>query len=78
MSIKEEIVHELDRLNEAELEQLARYLAFLKYQALVEAAPAIDEQQLAAQYSEFGEEDRGLAEEGLADYARTLDEEDKK
>lgn len=76
MSIKERIVHELDRLGEAELEQLARYLAFLKYQARVEAAPAIDEQQLAALYAEFGEEDRDLAEEGLAGYARTLAEED--
>ena len=61
MSIKEQIVHELDRLREADLEQLAQYLAFLKYQARVEATPAIDEQQLAALYTEFGEEDRNLA-----------------
>ena len=76
MSTKEEIANELDRLSEAELRQLARYVAFLKYQARVEAAPVIDEQQVAALYAEFGEEDRNLAEEGLADYARTLDEED--
>ena len=76
MSIKEQIVQEIDRLNETELEQLARYLAFLRYQARVEAAPTIDEQQVAALYAEFGEEDRELAEEGLADYAQALDKED--
>jgi hypothetical protein len=76
MSIKEQIVVELDRLTQAELEHLARYLAFLRYQARVEAAPAVDEQQLASLYAEFGEEDRQLAEEGLADYAYGLDQED--
>jgi hypothetical protein len=76
MTIKEQIVHELDRLSEADLAEVARYVSFLRYQARVQAAPAIDEQKVAALYAEFGEEDRNLAEEGLADYARTLDEED--
>jgi len=76
MSIKEQILYELDRLSELELEQVVRYLAFLKYQARVEAAPVTDEQQLAVLYGEHGEEDRNLAEEGMADYARTLAEED--
>ena len=76
MSIKEQIVHELERLSEADLAQLARYVSFLRYQARVEAAPTFNEQQVAARYAEFGEEDRDLAEEGLGDYARILDEED--
>lgn len=76
MSTKETIAHELDRLSEAELRQVARYVAFLKYQARVEAAPRIDEQGIAALYAESGDEDRNLAEEGLADYARALQQED--
>jgi hypothetical protein len=37
---------------------------------------ALDEEQLAALYSEFADEDRNLAEEGMADYAEDLVEED--
>ncbi len=77
MSIKEQILHELDSLGEVELERVAQYLAFLKYQARIGAAPAIDERQLSALYAEFGEDDRRLAEEGMADYARTLNAEDQ-
>jgi hypothetical protein len=76
MSIKEQIVQELDRLSETYLEQLARYLAFLKYQARIESALAIDEQKVGALYAEFGEVDRVMAEEGLADYACSLQKED--
>lgn len=73
---KEQILQELDTLGEAELERVAQYLAFLKYQARIAATPAIDEQQLSALYAEFGEDDRHLAEEGIADYAHTLSAED--
>jgi hypothetical protein len=37
---------------------------------------ALDEEQLAALYSEFADEDRNLAEEGIADYVEDLMEED--
>ena len=76
MSIKEQILHELDRLSEVELAQVVRYLAFLKYQARVTSAPGPDERELAALYAEFGEEDRDMAEQGVANYARSLDKED--
>ena len=40
------------------------------------AVPQPDDSALAALYREFGEEDRKLAEEGMADYDRGLRLED--
>ena len=75
MSIKEQVVEELKTLSEAELKEVAEYLAFLKFRAR-RAAPSLDESQLGALYAEFADEDRNLAEEGVADYAVGLMEED--
>jgi hypothetical protein len=76
MSIKEQIVQELNSLSQAELEEIAQYLGFIKYQSKVKPIPAIDEAQMAALYAEFAEEDRELAEEGISDYASALMKED--
>jgi hypothetical protein len=38
----------------------------------------LDEDQLTKLYAEFAEEDRELAEEGMADYADALTKEDTK
>lgn len=75
MSIKEQVVEELKSLSEEELKEVADYLAFLKFRARL-AAPAFDEAQLATLYAEFNDEDRNLAEEGMADYVEGLIEED--
>ena len=75
MSAKEQIVEEIKSLSEAELEEVTKYLAFLKFRAR-HKAPAIDETQLAALYAEFADEDRAMAEEGMADYAEGLAHED--
>lgn len=75
MSIKERVVEELKTLSEVELEEVSEYLAFLKFRAR-RTAPKLDQRQLAALYAEFTEEDRNLAEEGMADYAAGLMEED--
>jgi len=76
MSTRQQIVNELSSLSEAELEQVAQYLAFIKYQSRVTAIPSLDESQLAALYAESAEEDRELAEEGISDYAVALAQED--
>ena len=76
MSIKEQIVKELNGLSQAELKEIAQYLAFIKYQSKVKSTPASDEAQMAALYAEFAEADRGLAEEGISDYAGALTRED--
>jgi len=77
MSLKEYVVHELDRLDDEKLKQVADYLAFLRYQSRPKM-PDIDESLLAALYAEFGEEDRELAEEGVDDYVHQLAAEDKR
>ncbi len=78
MSLKEQVVQELDRLPEPELKQVADYLAFLKFRARRRRTVAPDEASLAALYAEFDEEDRRLAEEGMDEYALALADEDAK
>jgi hypothetical protein len=76
MSIKEQIVQELNGLNQTELEEIAQYLAFIKYQSKVKPTPPSDEDQIGALYAEFAEEDRKLAEEGISEYTSALAKED--
>jgi outer membrane protein assembly factor BamD (BamD/ComL family) len=77
MSTKEEVLEELETLSDAELKEVAEYLAFLKHRARSKPY-VVDESQLATLYAEFDEDDRKLAEEGMADYAEGLIEEDAK
>ncbi len=76
MSLKEKVVQELERLPESELKQVADYVAFLKFRSRRRRIPVPEETSLAALYAEFAEEDRELAEEGLAEYAHALATED--
>ena len=76
MSVKECIAQELDNFSETELLQVAEYLAFLKFRARTAESPQLDETQIAALYAEFADEDRQLAEEGIADYEASLQAED--
>jgi hypothetical protein len=75
MSTKEQVLEDLETLSEAELKEVAKYLAFLKFRSSNEAHVA-DESQLSALYAEFAEEDRSLSEEGMTDYAAGLMKED--
>lgn len=75
MSTKEEILEEIETLSEAEIKEVAAYLAFLKYRSQNKRS-TVDETQLAALYAEFAEEDRNLAEEGMSDYGEGLMKED--
>ena len=77
MSTKEQILEDIETLSEAEIKEVAEYVAFLKYRSRNKPL-AVDESRLAALYAEFAEEDRNLAEEGLADYAEGLVKEDGK
>lgn len=77
MSIEEQVTNELKTLSETELKEVAEYLAFLKFRARHKRSP-LNETHLAALYAEFADEDRHLAEEGIADYAEGLVEEDGK
>lgn len=77
MSTKEQVLEEIETLSEAEIKEVAEYLAFLKYRSQSKS-PIVDESKLAALYAEFAEEDRSLAEEGMADYAQGLMKEEAK
>jgi hypothetical protein len=76
MSIKEQVIHGLDTLSEAELVQVAEFLAFLKFRARLQPRPELDETQFATLYAACAEEDRVLAEEGMAEYVHGLCQED--
>jgi hypothetical protein len=70
--MKEQLARELDSLNEAELKQVSEYVMFLKFKSRVKSNWVLDETQLAALYAEFAEEERQLAEEGMADYTEEM------
>jgi hypothetical protein len=74
MSPKEHVTQELNRLSEADLRQVAEFVAFLKFRARLSVTPVLDEAQLAALYAEFADEDSALAEEGMSDCAAGLQE----
>lgn len=76
MTLKEYVAQTLESLSDDDLHQVAEYLAFLKFRALKSNMPAFDAEQVAALYAEFAEEDRLLAEEGMADYYQGLVAED--
>lgn len=71
---KELIQQEIEKLNEKQLQQVFDYITLIQFQAQKNTLP--DEQKLAALYQEFAQEDRELAEQGMAEYAKMLREED--
>lgn len=77
MTVKEQVVRELERLSEPDLRQIAEYMTFLKFRSRLPSPPSWDEERLAALAEEFAEEDRELAEQGMADYVAGLAEEDQ-
>ena len=77
-SVKEQVSQALDTLSEAELQQVADYVAFLRFRARLSPLPVGDAAQLATLYAEFADEDRALAEEGLDEYRAQLHDEDRR
>ena len=78
MTVKEYVTHELESLNEAELQQVAEYLAFLKFRARMPVMPHLDTKQIGVLYAGFAEEDRAMAQEGMAEYRAGLEKEDSR
>ena len=77
MAVKGRLVKELDTLGEQQLREVVEYVAFLKFRSRFMSPPSVDEEELTKLYGEFAEEDRQLAEEGMADYTNSLAKEDK-
>jgi hypothetical protein len=68
----------LDRLTHNQLQQVAEFIAFLKFRNQRRHQDVLDPMQLADVFTEFADEDRALAEAGMNDYAVMLHQEDQK
>ena len=78
----ETLKQDIDRLTEDQRQQVADFIAFLKFrdtpaQSLPKHRIALDPALLAPLATEFAEEDRNLAETGMGDYVRMLGREDE-
>lgn len=77
MTARELVMHEVESLNEAELEYVARLLRSLKSRPNEAPLPSHDPAVYGPLYRDFADEDSQLAEEGIADYAHGLADEDR-
>jgi hypothetical protein len=71
----ETLKQDLDQLTRDQLQQVADFIAFLKFRDQRRRV-ILDPTQLAALFTEFADEDRSLAEAGMSDYMAMLDQED--
>ena len=76
VEVKEAIIRELDNLPPEKMWEVLDFVRFLTVRFEGRPALAYDEQVLAQLYAESEEEDRMLAEAGMADYALGLADED--
>lgn len=72
----EAIKQDLDQLTAAQLQQIADFIAFLRFKDK-RSRVTIEPGQLASLATDFAEEDRALAEAGMTDYAARLQQEDQ-
>jgi hypothetical protein len=72
----EALKQDLDRLSHNQLQQVADFVAFLKFRNHRHPRSIIDPKHLADLFTEFADEDRAIAEEGMNDYAAMLHQED--
>jgi hypothetical protein len=71
----EVLKQDLDGLTDNQLQQVADFVAFLKFRSRRHHRFIHDPNQMAALFAEFAEEDRDLAEAGMGDYAVMLHQE---
>jgi hypothetical protein len=76
VEVKETIIRELDNLPPEKMWEVLDFVRFLTVRFEGRPALVYDEQVLAQLYTESEEEDRMLAEAGMADYALGLKDED--
>jgi hypothetical protein len=71
----EALKQDLDRLTHKQLQQVADFIAFLRFRNQRHHQVISDPTQMGALFAEFAEEDRALAEAGMGDYAVMLQQE---
>jgi len=76
MTARELVIHEVESLDDSELEYVARLLRSLRHRPSEAPLPSWDPTVYGPLYREFADEDAHLAEQGLADYAGGLAAED--
>lgn len=72
----EALKQDLDQLTTEQLQQVADFIAFLKFRDKRRRI-VLDSAQLSSLATDFAEEDRSLAEAGMSDYAVMLAQEDQ-
>jgi hypothetical protein len=73
----EVLKQDLDRLTHSQLQQVADFVAFLKFRDLRHSPVMLDSTQMANLFAEFADEDRALVNAGISDYAAMLQQEDQ-
>lgn len=76
MTLQQAIVRDISTLDESELVQVAQYLSFLKFRERTRRQPTSEQPVWESLYQEAANEDRELAEAGMADYSASLASED--
>jgi hypothetical protein len=78
MRISTEVLkQDLDLLTHKQLEQVADFVAFLKFRDSRHVPAILDPTQMANLFAEFADEDHALANAGMSDYAAMLEQEDQ-
>jgi hypothetical protein len=70
------IQKEIEQLNDTQLKEITEFIEFIKFRSKFQKK-VTDLDQFASLYQEFTQEDRELAEIGMADYAQQLQQEDQ-
>ncbi|MBI5473428.1 MAG: hypothetical protein HY961_13870 [Ignavibacteriae bacterium] len=77
MIAREQLVEELRRLSDEDVQRVTRFLAILKSKSHSKQIASLDENSLRIMYEEASGEDSLLADSGLSEYAAGLKREDK-
>ncbi|MDA0837611.1 MAG: hypothetical protein O3B01_08340 [Planctomycetota bacterium] len=78
MSVKERISLQLDHFTASELDEIAKFVAYIKFRSKAQKTQIPSQDELAALYCQAADEDVELAETGMSDYAKCLAAEDMK
>jgi hypothetical protein len=76
MTARELVIHQVESLDEGELEYVARLVRSLRLRPSEAPLPSWDPAVYGPLYREFAAEDSQLAEQGMADYVSALAAED--